>query len=103
MLRIKKELWKDFIKNHNKLGFKKKKRNHDYYEKKYYKIDEIYKNMQPKITAIIYGENCLEPRTLNIEIENGNSNVLWLDVLDSELDIVYQLHDYLEIVKEEQI
>lgn len=25
MLRIKKELWKDFIKNHNKLGFKKKR------------------------------------------------------------------------------
>lgn len=36
MLRIKKELWKDFIKNHNKLGFKKK-RNHDYYEKKYFR------------------------------------------------------------------
>lgn len=66
-------------------------------------IDEIYKNMQPKITAIIYGENCLEPRTLNIEIENGNSNGLWLDVLDSKLDIIYQLHDYLEIIKEKQI
>lgn len=53
MLRIKEELWKDFIKNHNKLGFKKK-RNHDYYEKDILEIDEIYKNMQPKITAIIY-------------------------------------------------
>lgn len=32
MLRIKKELWKDFIKNHNKLGFKKK-RNIDHLDK----------------------------------------------------------------------
>lgn len=98
MVRIKEEKWNNFIKNHNKLGFRKK-RNHDYYEKDVLKIDEMYKDMQPKITAIIYGKNCLYPRVLNIEIENGNSNGLWIDTLDSELDIIYQLHEYLELIE----
>lgn len=96
MLRIKQEKWEEFQKNHTKFGFRKAK-NHDYYFKNVLVVEDIYKDFAPKIIAFVYGESCLYPRNVEISLEGASRTDIQSDVLDNELEIIYVLHDFLEI------